>query len=78
VNWCVPFFKRKQTVVTFVQARSPQEAGVETTQVLPPTQEMSDDRIGESLGLVLQTQASALAGISHGVETQILENMFDS
>lgn len=39
---------------------------------------MGDERVGEGVGPVLQTQASALAGISHGVETQVLKNVFDS
>ena len=38
---------------------------------------MSDEGI-EGSDPVLQTQASALAGISHGVETYIFKNMFDS
>lgn len=39
---------------------------------------MNDEGIEEGPGPVVQTQASALAGISNGVETQILKNMFDS
>lgn len=64
--------------MTFVQARSPHEIGIEKTQVLPPTQPMSDEGIEEDSGPIPPTQASALAGISHGVETQILKNMFES
>lgn len=64
--------------MTFVQARSPREAGIEKTQTLPPTQPMDEEGIEGSLGSSLAIQASALAGISHGVETQVLKNMFNS
>lgn len=64
--------------MTFVQAFSSHETGVEQTQALPSTQPMSDEEIEENLDPALMTQASALAGTSHGVETQILKNMFDS
>jgi hypothetical protein len=39
---------------------------------------MSDGGNDEDSAPVLPTQASSLAGISHGVETQILKNMFNS
>ena len=39
---------------------------------------MSDGGFEEDSGEVSMTQGSALAGISHGVETQVLKNMFDS
>jgi len=63
--------------VTFFQALSSHGVGIEKTQPLPPTQPMNDGGIEES-DPVLMTQASALAGVSRGVETQILRNMFDS
>jgi hypothetical protein len=63
------------TVMTFVQVRPSHEAGIEKTQVLPPTQPMDDE--GTEEAPILATQASALAGVSHGVETQVLRNMFD-
>jgi len=65
-------------VVTLPQAFSSHEAGIEKTQALPPTQPMSIEGIEEGLDPVLMTQAPTLAGISHGVETQILKKMFDS
>jgi hypothetical protein len=71
-------FQSQLTVMTFVQAFSSHETGIEKTQVLPSTQPMSVDGIEEGLDPVLMTQAPTLAGISHGVETQILKNMFDS
>jgi hypothetical protein len=46
--------------------------------VLPPTQSMSDEGIEEDLDPVSMTQASTLAGISHGIETQVLKNAFGS
>lgn len=60
------------------QALSPQEIGIEKTQVLPSTQQMSDGEFEGDSGEVSMIQASALAGISHGVETQLLKNMFGS
>ena len=52
---------------------------MEKTQVLPSTQPMSDEGSREGLDQVpLMTQSSTLAGISHGVETQILRNAFGS
>jgi len=52
---------------------------VEQTQVIPPTQPMSDVGTREDLDPVpLITQGSTFAGISHGVETQILRNAFGS
>lgn len=65
-------------VVTIVQAGPSHEVGMEETQVLPLTQQMDDEGIEEAFDPVLTTQTSTLAGISHGVETQILKNMFDS
>jgi hypothetical protein len=67
-------FQSHVFVVTPLQARSSHENGIDKTQALPPTQPMID----EDLDLVPATQASALAGISNGVETQFLKNMFDS
>ena len=65
--------------MTIVQAGPSHEVGIEKTQVLPPTQPMSDDGNGDGLDpLPLMTQSSTLAGISHGVETQILKNAFGS
>ncbi|KAF9789652.1 HORMA-domain-containing protein [Thelephora terrestris] len=58
--------------------RSLHEVGVERTQVLPSTQPMSGEGAEEGSGSILLTQASALAGMSQGVETQVLKNMFDS
>jgi len=51
---------------------------MEKTQVLPPTQQMNDEETREGSDLVPMTQSSTLAGISHGVETQILRNAFGS
>lgn len=62
----------------FLQTRSPYETGIEKTQVLPLTQPISGEEIEGRSSLALPTQASALSGISGGVETQILKNMFDS
>ena len=65
--------------MTFVQAGPSHEVGMEKTQVLPPTQPMSDEGTREdSDPFPLMTQSSTLAGISHGVETQILKNAFGS
>ena len=71
-------FLSRATIVTIVQAGSSHRLGMEKTQVLPPTQPMSDEGIEDDLHPVPTTQASTLAGISHGVETQILSNMFNS
>ena len=76
VIWWVPFPSTVGNRLDFHQARSPHEPGVETTQVLPPTQPMSE--VGTEGSQVYITQPSALAGISHGVETQVLRNMFNS
>ena len=65
-------------VVTFFQALSSHGVGVEKTQPLPPTQPMNDEGIEEESDQIIMTQASSLAGVSHGVETQILKNMFGS
>ena len=64
--------------VTLLQALSPHEIGIEKTQVLSSTQQASNGGSEGDSGVVPMTQASALAGISHGVETQVLENMFGS
>ena len=64
--------------VTLFQALSSHEIGIERTQVLSSTQQASDGESEGGSGVVSMTQASALAGISHGVETQVLENMFGS
>lgn len=66
------------TVVTFVQACSSYEIDMEKTQTLPSTQPMNDEGTEEGLEPVPVTQTSTLAGISHGVKTQILRNMVDS
>jgi len=71
-------FRSQPIVVTFFQALSSHEVGIERTQPLPLTQPMDDEGAGEGSGTVLMSQASTLAGVSHGVETQILKNMFDS
>jgi hypothetical protein len=71
-------FLSQAIIVTFVQAGSSHRLGMEKTQVLPLTQPMSDEGIENDLHPVPTTQASTLAGISHGVETQILSNMFNS
>ena len=73
---CTPF-QSQPIVVTIFQALSSHGVGIEKTQPLPPTQPMDDEGV-EGSGPVLMTQASALAGVSHGVETRILKNMFDS
>jgi len=65
-------------IVTLFQALSSDGIGIEKTQPLPLTQPMGEEGTEEDSGPVLMTQASALAGISHGVETQVLKNMFDS
>ena len=64
--------------MTFIQAGSSHEAVMEKTQVLPPTQPMGDEGTREGLDPVSMTQSSTLAGISHGVGTQILRNAFGS
>ena len=69
-------FQSQPIVVTFFQALSSHE--IEKTQPLPRTQPIGDEGAKEGSGTVLMTQASALAGVSHGVETQILKDMFDS
>ena len=51
---------------------------MEKTQTLALTQPMSGEGIEDSLDPVPMIRASTLAGISHGVETQILKNMFNS
>ena len=71
-------FQLQPIVVTSFQALSSHGVGIEKTQPLPPTQSMGDEGIEEGSGPVLMTQASALAGVSHGIETQILKNMLDS
>ena len=71
-------FRSRLIVVTFFQALSSHEIGIEKTQALSQTQPMGVEEI-EGLDPVLMTQDDpTLAGISHGVETQILKNMFDS
>ncbi|KAF9645068.1 DNA-binding protein [Thelephora ganbajun] len=72
------FSRSRVAVVTSAQARSSYELGIGKTQTLPPTQPMSEEGIEGELGPVPTTQAATLAGISHGVETQVLKNMFDS
>lgn len=71
-------FQLQSIIVTLFQALSSDGVGIEKTQPLPPTQQMGEEEIEEGSGPVPMTQASALAGISHGVETQILKTMFDS
>lgn len=71
-------FQSQPIVVMFFQALSSHEVAIEKTQPLPPTQPMGGEGAEEGPGTVLMTQASALAGVSHGVETQILKNIFDS
>ena len=51
---------------------------MEKTQALPSTQQMDGEGIEGDFDPAPMTRASTLAGISHGVETQILKNMFDS
>ena len=72
------FSQSQLTVVTLVQAGSSHEIIMEKTQVLPPTQPMDDEGTAEALDPIPMSQGSTLAGISHGVETQVLRNAFGS